>query len=1082
MHKLAKDFKIYFGVFGLILSKVLVDIPLLSIYLYLDKHTQLGLALGQTFGVGMLVILLFNFIHRRYPFIYSIFFVGFVLLSQYFIFFSFPGILQKPLYNEAIPAFIVMGNLLLLLLLAAFKQRLLESKLYHADSLINYGKYSAIIIGSASILVFGLHFQLTAMFYYYLASILILLIALFSLGSTIGNSEEYNAILDNQQAVRIQNRSHKLLQNKYFNILILTAILIGSLLYQIFQSYNTKLQLSYAEPVDYSRIWCYYALGLGVLGLAYDKLLKKKIAIHLGIRAALRVFAILALLFTTVLLIGYKAESMLQNQDWNYLFLISVIFLIVLVHFSFEGILWPAFSSLFQPVNDEIRHDFYFKSYALGLVAGFWVSTQLQHILAQQQVVPHNLIPFISISITAILYIMVVQVPLYKHYKLQLQNYLNQYSQKIIAELGIFKRMDTSFFQHLKNAQFVRYLNILDLTNPIIARQAIKFGIKTNDNYKQNISLIKAEQHLILELLQDLYKLKADKYFFSSPNRDKISELIDRLEEIKTRLKEINYVEHLSISKKKAERELGALLAVYCSDEVKTAILERLLYDPEERVLLQTIIAGQKCQIESIIERLISCLNTASLGNAAYASLLSCGENIVPQLEASFFKTGQTEKVQLRIIQLYGEIASKEAVENLVQKLNHGNQNIISASLKALKDCMIQLSEDKKVLLFHEVNELCQILVWNLSIHLDINAQCDNQALQKAIQDEIDNNYANLFNLLSLLYDGRSIQLIQNNLFSRDTEKVSFALELAAVLFKDEMKHLLLPLLQPTPYAEKIKVLRDKVPTESLDTDAVCHLLIQREAKWISPWTKACALAELSQHSNEENYQLLQANMLNRDEMLTEIASQGLLRLNPDLYYENKKLLGKAFDRIASDILQVMEAPTDTRKQEPVLKFDIINYLQSIPEFSFIPGSVLKQITNHITSLREPKNTVLEDSSCEQAMPNFFYVLYSGNIALLANQNCVKNYGPGELISSIDLAPEQARWDKGGLRLVCSSHVVAYRIQAAAFIELFTLYQEIPSAIIEHTQENKLKHLQDFNKNQRAYNYNYQETFADQII
>lgn len=1064
-----KVFKISISVFLIIMAKAIMDIVLFSTFLRHMESVYPIKIIGYTILAAFVIMLIYNKLQRLYPFIASIAFVFYIISSQFVLYYGYPGLIKSDFTIYTIPGFIIIGNLLLFVQFKGLSLRLSDENFSTTEKIINLSKYGGLLAGGAFIVFIVLQKRIENLTFFYSSSLVLFILGFYYIINLTLNTDKGNDIMENPQSVKIKNKPGKLLRNKFFIVLFITSVVASVLITLSLRIFSENTVLRYNDFRTLTRLFGFYTAIMGVLGIFYEIFLRQKLILYLGIRNVLAVFPVFLSLLATFFILNNFTTLFSNNPDWYFIFMIVTVFMMLFSHFSFENITIPTTYSFYQPIGAETRHDFYIKSFIFGIFGGAALGSMT--ILGLMYYLPFSeiqIIPFAILAFVVILFLLNYK-PVYKIYRKELQDYLNIQSRNIIINKGLFKDIENNNPDDFEGIQFVRYINLLYLSNPVLARKAISKSIKSENNLTQRVSLIKAGEICMLETMGELQNIKSSKYFPSSPNRDKIDSVINRFLEVQHRMESKRYVEQLSISKKDNERVFGAKLVYYSNEEEKADIVTRLLKDPNLPVVINAIISGQEINNTGLIKDITDKLNSPALGNAAYSTLLSCGEIILPIIEDAYYETGQTEKVQLRIIQLFGDIANQEATEYLLKKLNISNQNIISATLAALSKCKLTLSVEKTAMLKHELEELCRILVWNMSLLIDIKKSNCSEVLQNAIKVEVDSNYESMFNLLSLLYDSRSIKLIRNNLFSNDFEKITFALELASVLLKDEIKLLVLPLLQPLSLEDKVSFMQDQIPTEHLSKRDVLYTLIQRDSKWMNQWTKACAMAELIKDENETDLPILLANMINPDPMLAELAASSIIKMDRDAYFKHKSVFAEKYTSLFDQtVLERIENSGNTEEEYPVMKFEIINNLHKTNEFSVISGEILKRLTDYIITVKVNAGEILEQIE-DIDIQNYFYILYSGNISLFVNDTFIKSFKEGSFISTLDLLPEE----KANFTLYCDKDSVLYRISSYGFIELLTIFDLIPESIVKKTINRNLVEYEDFIKRRTVQNGNH---------
>ena len=1060
-----KSIKIFIAVFILLLSKVVVDIPLLSqLLVYLNQETLFNVLLYASVS-GIFFIFLFNKLQQHFPFLIAVIALAALFISQQTMFFVFKGIYARN-YFLFVFTFSIAGNIAIFHFIKNLGSRLSDENSFGTDRLMNYAKHCAFLCASVLVLIISLRYNILDLAFYQKVSGVLFWIAFPILISVVINYG--NEILENPQQIKVRNKLTKLIKNPFFIILLITALVLGLSLTFSYKLFIDNSIVRYSTPRTLYRLLGFFILFISLIGIPYELFLRQRLILYIGIKNSILFYPIVSMILAISVLANTLIFRFPTDSDSFFIFLVLLMFIMGIAHFSFEHISVPTTYSFYLPIGIEIRNDFYSKSFLVGILCGIVGAAGGLKILNNSRInIDESMVVSAIILFLALVLYLLNNWPVFRNYKIELQNYLDVYSRNIIINKGLFKDLEHNNPDQFTGTQFIRYINLMYLINPELVRDLIASAVNSMHNFNQRVGVIKGEKLYMMEILPSLKKIRSTKYFQSSPNRDKIESALTRFYEIQLRIENSKFIQQLSISKKSKERVLGAKLLYYAQESEKKDIISRLLRDPEIMVVLGTIISSSKTNDKDTIKDVAEKLSHPALSNAAYASLYQIGDSILPVLEEVFYETGQSERVLLRIIQLYGDLANETATEFLLKKLNSANQNIISAALNALSKCSVKLSEDKTTMLQHELQELCRTLTWNLMYDSILSKENCSSSLIESIKIEIDGDYDKIFNLLALLYDAKSIQLIQNNLFSKDLEKINFAIELASVLIHDELKLMILPFLQPVSTEEKVSSVQNQFPTEKMNKLEILYFLIQRESKWINQWTKACAIAELIEDFGEKSIKLLLANMVNPDIMIGELATKALFDIDKKIYLENKAILDDNFANLYSqEFIHYLEDGQQSHYKHPVLKYDIIKYLQEVPEFSTIPGEILKRLTDQIIPLEIKAGEIIEELT-DVEIQNYFYVLYSGKATLLINNEFVCSYGKTSLISTIDLLPDE----RSQVKLYCEEDSIIYRISPFGLIELLTFHDIIPESILKQTLNKEKTQFEDYVKRKTTFKY-----------
>jgi ATP:ADP antiporter, AAA family len=1048
--------------FLFVFANALFDLTILALFF----HSHITLSEWSYFFfssvlIGGAVVWLYNVTQRLFSFSTTL-----LLLHLGFLIFTITvhyqlGLTQNYLVFAGMAGMLIPLNIIVILVLKGLITRIVQEGGNRLEKAINIAKYAGILAAGLFLMLAKSAtgtFNTSTLIY---RSGTIFILSFIASVIMFGNDKRTTVIIDNAQEIKVRHSFFKLLADNYFRIIFLSTALISVLLTFAFMFFMAEISYKYQVADDILPFLSQYAIFISIVSILYEVFLKVRAFYFLGVRNSMLLMPLAMLTLSMLLVFSHYVLRITPSSDFH-IFLIIFSFMFMLgTHFSFENLMFPTLNALYSPLDQRNRNDYYTKSCMFGLLAGMGVAAIIyKYILSKSADNQYNIILVILLLIPIVF--LVIRYGLYEVYRKKLKESLvNMKVMSSNQNTFIYR-----FNEHLdtyKGIQVIRGINLSYLINPIISKETCQKLIPSDDNLRQRVGIIKANNLCLLEAKDQLKDLTTTKYFVASPNRDKIEYVLSRFGAIQTRMNKEKYVEQLSISKKNDERVFGAKLCRYADKETNSVIMLRLIKDPILQVVKNVLVSSEGIDNERLIKNVIEKLGSSALANSAYAALLRMNAKYLSTLDDVFYQTGQTEKVQIRIIQLYGDIASEDVIGFLLKKLNYTNQNIIAAALQALSKCSLTLSDDRLVTIKHELNELCQVLIWNLTMISDLRGQKCSDLLLNAMETEIKYNYESLFNLLSLLTDAKTMYLIKSNIQSDDFDKITFALELASIVLKDEMKAIILPLLQPLRYEDKVRKMQEYFPTERMEKREILYNIIQHDYKWINRWTKACALKELANEKNQEDMPVFLANMVNPDPMLAELAAVSAFELNKTVYFDNKEMFGPAFmKKIGKNTF--LEIENDTRqsgdeKQMPLLKFDIIKYLRGITEFSLIPGEVLKKLTDHVVPYKFKKGETIENF--EYTNDNdYFHIVYSGHVGVYLNNSFFQSVGNNYFLSTLDFLFD----NELNISYVAETDVQIFKILTNEFVELLSFYDEIPESVFKNTKTENQKLFEDLLK------------------
>lgn len=1055
------------AIFFLLFGKAVFDLYLFSDFFQFFRSNQdLVLIFRYASVSGLVLVLIYNYLQRAFRFGIAISYTFTLLLAVLvYSYYNHFYVESKQLLTLIVGCNITL-NLLIVLSIRGLLVRIGNGEIKKFEKASNIASNFGILFAGL-ILLFSVHFlqQIVKNFQYvHFISFGSIIMSIIFMIMLFKRNKNANIILDSLQEIRVKQSLLKLLTTKYFTTILIIAALASFTMMFTYSLYVKVNIVKLSSTFKLINLFSITTVVFSVISILYEFFLKEKAYYSFSVKIHLILMPIVVLVFCIMISINTFYFKITEGNEFYFFIPIIASLFLIFTQFSFVNIFYPVINSLYLPLKSKNQNDFYIKSTFLGFLIGIGMSS-----LAIQYLIPkfsfiNNSEYIIIIAIVVTILIILNRFVIYNNYKKALHKRLN-IEEKTKVNNKSFINNTMQRINDFTGIKIVRIINLLYLINPVQSKRFLSKLSSSEDPYTQRAGLIISINLYLLEIHDEMLKISKTKYFPSSPNRDKIEQLLIRFDELKTKMQKAYYIPQLSISKKDIERVYGGMLALFVSAEQQTEILSRLVRDPKLPVAKNAIISSAGLNDPSTIRSVISKLGIAELSNAAYSALLDIDENSIEILEDTFYETGQSEKVQIKIVRLLGDIASEKSLEYLLKKLNYTNQNIISSALEALSKCSIQLPEKKAMIIKHELEEVCKYIVWNTALLIDLEKYFASEILVDALKVEIDYNYKSLFNLLALLYNPGSIELIRKNLWSNNYEKVSFALELASVIIKDEMKPMILPLIRPMSKEELLKKMQTIFTTEKMVIEDILYDIIQRDFKWINPWTKACSIMELATLKNN-NLPILLANMVNPDPMLAELSALSIFSLDKESYFENKEIFDANYTKIVGK--SAIEAIENSNKKDksrmPTLKFEIIKYLRTIKEFSAIPGEILKYLTDDVTPLQFSAGDEIENID-NLDISNYHYILYAGKINLLINNVLVKYFEKDTLISTLDLLIDY----EAEIKLVAVTDVKIYKIAPSEFADHLSFYDEIPFSIIENTTSENIAAYENIFKNDREY-------------
>lgn len=867
---------------------------------------------------------------------------------------------------------------------------------------------------------------------------------------------------DSAQLIRSTNNAFKLLNNRFVIYLVFFAVL--SIFVALFLDYwfLSVVETVYIRSDDLVEFLSIFGGVIVSASLVVSWYVYRYVVNRYGLAQSLRLQPILLIIFIFVtLLAAYVLGHTLDAK--RFIFFFMLLMATKFIHDVLRNaIASPIYRLYLLPIDVRLRFDTQAKLEGFAQDLGLFLGGLILYILAIYTSISAMDNIYIALGLLVLL-IGIIKL-MHSEYQRIIQQKLGEEQES--QEEG-FMTLPEQIVQEIDQRiapQIPTYLNVLNILDPIIYKQAILKLLTAEDARIQKIALLEASKFCVLDALPILEQIMELRYFSVLENADLIRQTYDTLEGAKFRLAKVKYIEQLTQSKLFLERVFGAILCTYAEDAIKTKLLNKLFRDPVSLVRYYAVAASAHTNNNLLHNFMIEKLREPQYSNAAFAAIVATGETLFPALDSAFYATGQKEVVQLRIVQAYGWVGSQKAVDLLLAKINYSNQNIGSMALEMLGKCGYTIEGTKADPVIIELEEVCGVIIWNMVASQVLDTANCSDILKNALLSEIDYNYEKIYSLLSLLYDTNKVALIKKNLGSGDPEKAEFAFGLLDMMIKEEIKPIILPILSISGFSEKILRTRFVLPTsDDMDKKEVLIHLVQRDYKWVNKWTKACAIRELLQDGSEDNIELLVSNIVNPDIILSEIACEALYQLDKDkfeIYAQRFKFKNQylTLKEAASKVLSINDNEVGEDNEPitpgvslngvaPNMKFDIITFFTKINELKHIPGLVLSEVAK-IATLQEfdAKKVVMIYDNIEDMD---YYVIYSGEFVLRNEEKGeFARFGAKEMAHNWHFINETI----SNVELVTTMPTSIYKISKERFNELQSFHDEIPNAVLDYTK------------------------------
>jgi ATP:ADP antiporter, AAA family len=848
---------------------------------------------------------------------------------------------------------------------------------------IDSGQLLAAFFTSLSIPLFASYIGEIDFLFISLAAILLSIALMFYIKSKF-NLEKHRVEGDRS---RVKTRMSGIMKEKYVFYLSLFLLLSIISFQFVHYSFLSVTKIYYPTENQLVSFLGYFNASIMILSLLLQTFVNERLIAMYGLRTTLLVLPVVLGLFTFVSiwvggLFGYTAES--PAFIWFFLF----VSLSKLFHESLrESLETPSFKLFFMPLDIKIRFNIQAKVEGVinefsRLIAGFMI-------LALGTLAFFELIHYSVILVVVIIAWIWSTSKLYSEYRINVKKKLQ--GQKADTEIKQkkqrqIKNIVTELEKSTDSGNIIFALKLLEKWDVTLFRSYVNKLVTAPNKQVRKFAL-----EIVNELRTDapvnnmVFKLQK-----SNGSNFSLAKWLDSIGSDKS-IAHQDLVALLKSDNKEDRRYLASILSRQATDYSPSILLE-LLHDIDNGVKTAAIKSAASTRIKEAFPILIEDLKSPKFTDKALRALVEIGEEAFPALEAAFYKSGQNIKIMLKVLQIYGKVGGARAMDLLWNKIDYPDKKIIAQVLHSLGECDFLANESQVRRIKFAIDVDLANIAWNLKALEGISREPGTELLKKAIEDDIIFSVKHIFMLLTMLYDTHSIQLVQENLFGKSGEGLTYAIELLDVFLSDDIKTKIIFMLDDVLESKELNKLQNFYPQTPLEFIETVRMVINRDHTLNNRWTKACAIHYIGGNAVPGFEMDLIANLFNPDLLIREISAWAIYQINPSLFHFNVSRL----DIGSRKELESLIIPDTTSRFKRVLRFERIRLLSDIELFEHIPGFVLSNVVemSEVSFLNKDADIILDMDNLE-----FIYVLYNGCVQLVA-ENGEKTIEEGKKLIS----------------------------------------------------------------------------------
>ena len=839
--------------------------------------------------------------------------------------------------------------------------------------LISSGEVISDIIGFFSI-PFVLKYITTSDLLY--ISLVGLIICLFLMAFIFNRFPEVSGKPESAEAPKMNTSFKVIFKDKYLTILILMALL--PMFGMCFADYTFLYQIK-VEFKNQAFLASFLSIFFGATAVA-EFILKSFFSGRLLNKYGLRVaLPVLPVVLTGCVFLAIASGVLYGTTG---LFFSFIAFTKMLDRVFRSAMYDPAYQILYQPLPAEDR------SNAQGMVEG--MAKGLGFALAGAVVLIFTQIKVLNLVYFNILFIIILVIwaklslKMYQEYRRSLGKLLASNDTEISSSEDYSSNLTTlaTILEDEKEVNICLIMNIMVNVEPqkmnrflqqIIASSAL---IHSDTIMKQirGRRLLAAEQILKNELLANPNTLKKELYEYT----------ISVLKQ--TGKGDYDTILSLSQSKEYRERTLAANLLAFSSSYKSHKILQALLQDEHPETRKAALYSSGQIGKRELWPYIIHNLFHPSYSTYAITAIKMIGEPILSELDIWFDRHTTTKDVRLKIITIFASIRCEISLNFLRSRINYPDEAIRNHIFKALSKLeyrakLMEVSQIKEI-----IDEEIAITNWVMAATVDIQKDKQMPLLVEALNYELVQKKENVFLLLSMLYDSKTIRYIQESFQKGTHESQVVATEMLDLTVSPEIKEIFLPLLEDLSVEDSLRLFSDKYPQQKMTVVERLKDIINKDYLKINRWTKACAIIQLKDFP--ENETVLLSNFLNPDPFIMQNSLKILEKQNSErfrvvyanLNKEKKKIMDKYFYELHT------ENPGFSLSEK-------VNQVKRNNLFSTFPNSDISRIIENSTEIILQTGEKL--NPVEMAQDSIIIVL-SGKLTEFSNSEKLREISVNE--------------------------------------------------------------------------------------
>ncbi len=728
------------------------------------------------------------------------------------------------------------------------------------------------------------------------------------------------------------------LTNKYIMVLAVFIIVSLTALRFVDYSFYNAVTVEYLDNDSLASFLSLFEGTIVILSFVFTTFITDRIVEDYGLRVAMIINPMVLILFTTAAFaLGsfFGFDVLVSGKSAIIYFFLAIAMSKLLLNSLRDALDTPVFKFFYVPIDKSLKIDVQTKIEGFVFALASTVAGGLIVVINQFPI--FNLLSVTAFTIGLVIIWYFVANRMYRGYRETLQSSLIKNKEAVEKDIVKEYTMDSVLDKEVKSdaeSKVIYGLKLMEKLEPALFESSI---------VQLSESKIKMVRQFALDKIQELGLVPEE----NNEIRGLASQAAGAAEDSDLLSISPDKLMKLSKSIKQSDRMLAAKFMRKLTNNKTIFILLELMRDADPKVRNEAILTARKVKRQETWNVLTEMLSSPIYSHQAASALKEAGLPVLIHLDTAFHKSGQSDLVMVKLIQIMGHIGGKEGLQMLWKKIDYPDKRIVKQILYALRFINYQATDREALAVKDLLDTEMSKTLWNIAALDELPEEPIYEYLRDALREEIRDNYEHLTLLLSLLYDPESVQLVKENVEVGTPDSIQYALELLDLFVDNDLKPKLIPLLDDSSTEDKLEKLQIYFPRESYNPVQTINYILNRDFNFNNRWTKACAVHVTAYVDGFRVSRGLISQMFNQDKLLQETTAwviynkdkQAYNTISERLPYKDKKFLDSAIENN-----QLLDGLDDGF----FLFIEMVMFIKKLPAFKNITGKVLSDLSDKI--------------------------------------------------------------------------------------------------------------------------------------